>query len=80
MRKLAVLLIALLGLALLVGGCGDDDDGESAPRRPPPPLAANAAAHEIYMARLREPEAEAARAYLSERKFDAAAAAQLVFG
>ncbi|AVH20594.1 DUF4349 domain-containing protein [Nocardia cyriacigeorgica] len=30
MRKLAVLLIALLGLALLVGGCGDDDDGESA--------------------------------------------------
>ncbi|MBF6416720.1 DUF4349 domain-containing protein [Nocardia cyriacigeorgica] len=30
MRKLAVLLIVLLGLALLVGGCGDDDDGESA--------------------------------------------------
>lgn len=30
MRKLAVLLIALLGLALLIGGCGDDDDGESA--------------------------------------------------
>ncbi|NEW39157.1 DUF4349 domain-containing protein [Nocardia cyriacigeorgica] len=30
MRKLAVLLIALLGLALLLGGCGDDDDaGES---------------------------------------------------
>lgn len=30
MRKLAVLLIALLGLALLVVGCGDDDDRESA--------------------------------------------------
>ncbi|WP_280234977.1 DUF4349 domain-containing protein [Nocardia cyriacigeorgica] len=30
MRKLAVLVIALLGLVLLVGGCGDDDDdGES---------------------------------------------------
>ncbi len=43
-------------------------------------VAANAAAHEFYMARLREPEAEAARAYLTERNFDAAAAAQFGCG
>ncbi|MBF6083119.1 DNA primase [Nocardia cyriacigeorgica] len=43
-------------------------------------VAANAAAHEFYMARLREPEAEAARAYLTERNFDAAAAAHFGCG
>ncbi|MGN2640761.1 DNA primase [Nocardia takedensis] len=37
-------------------------------------VAANAAAHEFYMARLREPEAEAARRYLTERNFDGQAA------
>ncbi|CCF61775.1 conserved exported protein of unknown function [Nocardia cyriacigeorgica GUH-2] len=35
MRKLAVLLIALLGLALLVGGCGDDDDESATSGRAP---------------------------------------------
>ncbi|NEW59214.1 DNA primase [Nocardia cyriacigeorgica] len=43
-------------------------------------VAANAAAHEFYMAKLREPEAAAARAYLTERNFDAAAAAQFGCG
>ncbi|UZJ23681.1 DNA primase [Rhodococcus antarcticus] len=38
-------------------------------------VAVNAAAQEFYAAQLREPEAEAARAYLTERSFDAAAAA-----
>lgn len=37
-------------------------------------VAANAAAHEFYIAQLREPEAEAARKYLTDRNFDAAAA------
>ncbi|MFI2560863.1 DNA primase [Nocardia farcinica] len=37
-------------------------------------VAANAAAHEFYMAQLAEPEAEAARKYLTDRDFDAAAA------
>ncbi|WP_281916947.1 DNA primase [Nocardia sputorum] len=37
-------------------------------------VAANAAAHEFYVAQLREPEAEAARKYLTDRNFDAAAA------
>ncbi|WP_127783435.1 DNA primase [Rhodococcus sp. X156] len=41
-------------------------------------VAANAAAQEFYAARLREPDAEAARAYLVERNFDAAA--WLTFG
>ncbi len=43
-------------------------------------VAANAAAQEFYSARLREPEAVAARDYLTERKFDAAAAAQFGCG
>ncbi|MDO3648581.1 DNA primase [Nocardia mangyaensis] len=43
-------------------------------------VAANAAAHEFYVAQLREPEAEAARAYLTERNFDAAAAQQFGCG
>jgi DNA primase len=38
-------------------------------------VAVNAAAQEFYAAQLREPEAEPARAYLTERSFDAAAAA-----
>ena len=38
-------------------------------------VAVNAAAQEFYAAQLREPEAEKARAYLTERSFDAAAAA-----
>ncbi|MFD8247211.1 DNA primase [Nocardia sp. NPDC059691] len=37
-------------------------------------VAANAAAHEFYVAKLREPEAETARKYLTDRNFDAAAA------
>lgn len=37
-------------------------------------VAANAAAHEYYMAQLREPEAETARKFLTDRNFDAAAA------
>ncbi|MFR9751499.1 DNA primase [Nocardia sp. 004] len=43
-------------------------------------VAANAAAHEFYTAQLREPEAAAARAYLTERNFDAAAAEQFGCG
>ncbi|MBF6331711.1 DNA primase [Nocardia transvalensis] len=43
-------------------------------------VAANAAAHEFYMAQLNEPEAEAARKYLTERNFDAAAARQFGCG
>ncbi|WP_068278291.1 DNA primase [Aldersonia kunmingensis] len=43
-------------------------------------VAANAAAQEFYAARLREPDAEAARKYLTERNFDAAAAAQFGCG
>ena len=38
-------------------------------------IAVNAAAQEFYAAQLREPEAEPARAYLTERSFDPAAAA-----
>ena len=38
-------------------------------------VAANAAAQQFYADRLREPDAEAARSYLAERSFDAAAAA-----
>ncbi|WP_433725949.1 DNA primase [Nocardia sp. CA-129566] len=37
-------------------------------------VAANAAAHEFYMAKLREPDAEAARKYLTDRNFDGNAA------
>ncbi|WP_067665446.1 DNA primase [Nocardia miyunensis] len=36
-------------------------------------VAANAAAHEFYIAQLREPEAETARKYLTDRQFDTAA-------
>ncbi|MFF3570801.1 DNA primase [Nocardia jiangxiensis] len=36
-------------------------------------VAANAAAHEFYIAQLREPEAETARKYFTDRHFDAAA-------
>ncbi|WP_137723708.1 DNA primase [Prescottella subtropica] len=43
-------------------------------------VAANAAAQEFYAARLTEPEAQAARDYLTERNFDAAAAAQFGCG
>ncbi|CAM2964527.1 DNA primase [Skermania piniformis] len=43
-------------------------------------VAANAAAAEFYAAQLREPAAAAARAYLTERNFDAAAAAQFGCG
>lgn len=43
-------------------------------------VAANAAAHEFYIAQLREPEAEAARKYLTDRNFDAAAAHQFGCG
>ncbi|MET9490244.1 DNA primase [Nocardia sp. NPDC006630] len=43
-------------------------------------VAANAAAHEFYMARLAEPDAEAARNYLTERNFDANAARQFGCG
>ncbi|MFC4372546.1 DNA primase [Nocardia halotolerans] len=43
-------------------------------------VAANAAAHEFYVAQLREPEAEAARRYLTERNFDAAVAQQFGCG
>ncbi|MFE7798705.1 DNA primase [Nocardia sp. NPDC057440] len=43
-------------------------------------VAANAAAHEFYMAKLREPEAETARTYLTERNFDANAAQQFGCG
>lgn len=43
-------------------------------------VAANAAAHEFYVARLREPEAETARKYLTDRNFDAAAAHQFGCG
>ncbi len=43
-------------------------------------VAANAAAHEFYMARLREPEAEAARKYLTDRNFDGNAALQFGCG
>jgi DNA primase len=38
-------------------------------------VAVNAAAQEFYAAQLREPDAEVARAYLTERSFDASAAA-----
>ncbi|MEV5834089.1 DNA primase [Nocardia sp. NPDC052112] len=37
-------------------------------------VAANAAAHEFYMAKLREPDAEVARKYLTDRNFDGNAA------
>ncbi|WP_225727177.1 MULTISPECIES: DNA primase [unclassified Nocardia] len=43
-------------------------------------VAANAAAHEFYMARLRESEAEAARKYLTDRNFDGNAAQQFGCG
>ncbi|MFQ6396666.1 DNA primase [Nocardia sp. KC 131] len=43
-------------------------------------VAANAAAHEFYMDRLREPDAEMARTYLTDRNFDAAAAKQFGCG
>ncbi|MFQ6327528.1 MULTISPECIES: DNA primase [unclassified Nocardia] len=43
-------------------------------------VAANAAAHEFYMAKLREPEAETARKYLTDRNFDANAAQQFGCG
>ncbi|SUB40198.1 DNA primase [Nocardia brasiliensis] len=43
-------------------------------------VAANAAAHEYYMAQLREPEAETARKFLTDRNFDAAAAQQFGCG
>ncbi|MET8776334.1 DNA primase [Nocardia sp. NPDC004654] len=43
-------------------------------------VAANAAAHEFYMARLREPEAEAARKFLTDRSFDGNAALQFGCG
>ncbi|MGV9972586.1 DNA primase [Nocardia beijingensis] len=43
-------------------------------------VAANAAAHEFYVAQLREPEAETARKYLTDRNFDAAAAHQFGCG
>ncbi|GAA1647490.1 DNA primase [Nocardia ninae] len=43
-------------------------------------VAANAAAHEFYMAQLREPEAETARKFLTDRNFDAAAAQQFGCG
>ncbi|MGS2809710.1 DNA primase [Nocardia sp. MW-W600-9] len=43
-------------------------------------VAANAAAHEFYVAQLREPEAEAARKYLTDRNFDGAAAQQFGCG
>ncbi|UGT54210.1 DNA primase [Nocardia asteroides] len=43
-------------------------------------VAANAAAHEFYMAQLREPEAETARKYLTDRNFDGAAAQQFGCG
>ncbi|MEU7216592.1 DNA primase [Nocardia iowensis] len=43
-------------------------------------VAANAAAHEFYMAQLREPGAEAARKFLTDRNFDAAAAQQFGCG
>ncbi|MFI6046396.1 DNA primase [Nocardia sp. NPDC051321] len=43
-------------------------------------VAANAAAHEFYMAQLREPGAETARKFLTDRNFDAAAAEQFGCG
>ncbi|GAB4587892.1 DNA primase [Nocardia sp. IFM 10818] len=43
-------------------------------------VAANAAAHEFYMAQLGEHEAEAARKYLTDRNFDANAARQFGCG
>ncbi|MFX0579467.1 DNA primase [Nocardia nepalensis] len=43
-------------------------------------VAANAAAHEFYMAKLREPEAEVARKYLTDRNFDGNAAQQFGCG
>ncbi|MFC3966194.1 DNA primase [Nocardia jiangsuensis] len=43
-------------------------------------VAANAAAHEFYQAQLNQPEAEAARKYLTERNFDSAAARQFGCG
>ncbi|MEV6137942.1 DNA primase [Nocardia sp. NPDC051990] len=43
-------------------------------------VAANAAAHEFYMARLREPDAEAARKYLTDRNFDGNVAQQFGCG
>ncbi|WP_405180212.1 DNA primase [Nocardia sp. NBC_01377] len=43
-------------------------------------VAANTAAHEFYMARLREPDAEAAHRYLTERNFDGNAAQQFGCG
>ncbi|MFE9580146.1 DNA primase [Nocardia sp. NPDC006044] len=43
-------------------------------------IAANAAAHEFYMAQLREPGAETARKFLTDRNFDAAAAQQFGCG
>ncbi|MFB8007537.1 DNA primase [Nocardia sp. NPDC056000] len=43
-------------------------------------VAANVAAHEFYAAKLGEPEAETARKYLTDRNFDANAAAQFGCG
>ncbi|WP_228002366.1 DNA primase [Nocardia australiensis] len=43
-------------------------------------VAANAAAHEFYMSMLREPEAETARKYLTDRNFDGNAAQQFGCG
>ncbi|MFC8043603.1 DNA primase [Nocardia sp. NPDC057353] len=43
-------------------------------------VAANAAAHEFYQAQLNQPEAEAARNYLTERNFDSTAARQFGCG
>ncbi|MEV5648632.1 DNA primase [Nocardia sp. NPDC052254] len=43
-------------------------------------VAANAAAHEFYQAQLRDPAAEAARKYLTDRNFDAGAAQQFGCG
>ncbi|MEV4233896.1 MULTISPECIES: DNA primase [unclassified Nocardia] len=43
-------------------------------------VAANAAAHEFYMAKLREPDAEVARKFLTDRNFDGNAAQQFGCG
>ncbi|WP_433598974.1 DNA primase [Nocardia sp. CA-135953] len=43
-------------------------------------VAANTAAHEFYMAKLREPDAEVARKYLTDRNFDGNAAQQFGCG
>lgn len=65
-----------IGYVLTYEEGGKPREGENRARL----LAANAAAAEFFAAQLESPEAETARTFLTERKFDAASAAQFGVG